>query len=628
MTTIIDNFDRSDGSLGSDWNNAGGLDFEINSNQAARSGTGTTWSAMRHVTPTGNADHEAQAEVHVQDIGSWTGVGVRLHSTNNTGYIGIISSAGEIRFYKWNSGLNGQIGSSTSTTLPSLPFTFKVKVVGNDLFAFVNGTQKASVTDSGATFPSDQNVGIVTQVAINRFDNFVAGDLTADISINLAPFTTFQRNPATNTGTISFQATWNGTPTAIESRWNSGNWITVDSNPFGGISDCELTGLPPGQGTLEVRFANETAISESVANILLGDVFLVAGQSNAEGRANGPQSYSHATLKAAMYNSAGWQELSDPTHPVVDSNGSVWPLVATDLLTSQNVPVAFICTAKGGTQLHNGTWHSPSGVEYQAAVSAFQNSNTNAISAVLWHQGEADASSGVSTSDYKSALNNFASDFASDLTFIDGPKILVAQLGQRTSASDDNVNAIRQAQAETWDDTVSIFPGPVLWHQIPLGDGVHFSSSSENAELRNLWQETIEAAVYNGSNGRGPKVSSIADNGNVISVTFDQDLIDPGGNYTADVFVVKDDGVPATINSVVRSSTSTIDITLQNPPTGTVTVSMGSGSLSAVASLPIVPKGAGTFTLPAEPFVELSTQPPTPPQTTAHQLIDGGRLIS
>lgn len=625
MPTVVDNFDRADGPLGSSWDNAGGLDFEIESNLVRRSGTGTSWSAVRHTTPLGSADHEVQVQINELIVSTWAGAAVRMHATNSTGYICILTLDGEIRFYKWNGGLDGVIGTATTIALPTVPFTLAVRAVGNELFCFINGTLRASVIDENSTYTTEQHCGVVTSTSLNKFDNYSATDLSENIDIGLAPFTTFQRNLATNLGILTFQASWFGTPTAIEARWNSGAWITVDDTPANGNSSCELIDLTPGEGALEVRFANDHAVSRSVDNILVGDVFLVAGQSNAEGRANWPQSYSHPTLRASMYNDAGWQELNDPTHTGGSSTGSVWPLVATDLLASQNVPVAFICTATGGTALHNGTWLPPSGIEYQNAVSAFDNSNTNAIAAILWHQGEADASAGASQTEHRAALNELSSHFASDITFIDSPKVLVCQLGQRTAAGDTDLDAIRLAQADTWNTNEIIFPGPVLWHYVPLGDGVHFSSLAEITELRNLWREAINASVYGTGFSRGPQIFGIEGSGDSLTLTFDKDLVDPGTSYDSDIFSVQDGGTPISVTNADRSTNRTVVLSLQTAPTGPVTVSMGSGSLAGIASLPVIPRSTGTFPLPAEPFIGLAT---AQPQTTAFRLIDAGVIVS
>ena len=91
-----------------------------------------------------------------------------------------------------------------------------------------------------------------------------------------------QRNGA-NVADIVISGTYSGTPTAIEASFRLGAWQTIVATPAGGVYSGTLTAQAVGQGTLTVRFTNDTSQAAQIINLGIGDVFLVAGQSNAAG---------------------------------------------------------------------------------------------------------------------------------------------------------------------------------------------------------------------------------------------------------------------------------------------------------------------------------------------------------
>lgn len=117
-----------------------------------------------------------------------------------------------------------------------------------------------------------------------------------------------------------------------------GPFTTIDTSPPSGTFSGTLTAEVVGQGSINVRFSNDTGVSGSVNNVGVGDIFIISGQSNASGRGNTLNNYTHATLKAGLFdNDDTWKELADAT----DSNsgqtdgvssdgiakGSPWPLI-------------------------------------------------------------------------------------------------------------------------------------------------------------------------------------------------------------------------------------------------------------------------------------------------------------
>lgn len=598
MSSVLDDFNRVDAStLGAGWANAGGADFSIVS-QRAKTASGS-WSVAKNLTDLESADHKSIAQFVSISSGAWLGVAGRLNASNNNGYIFIVHNTGRLQIRRWTAGALGtQVGTEVTVALPSLPFTAEFRVEGSSLKGFINDSEVIAESDS--TYPTGSLSGIVTSGAANLVDNFEARELTANEIILATPsaYQVFQRDNL-DVADIEVAGTYTGTPTSIEYQFDGGGWLTLDASPSGGTYSGTISDVAAGsQGIVEVRFGNDNSVIDSVDFVGVGDVFVVYGQSNAEGKFNSAQTYSHASLKAGMYNSGGWSELADPTHEGT-ANGSVWPLLATTHMADQGVPIAFVCAAKGGQDIE---YFKSGGIGYSALSSYLMNSNINAVRAVLFHQGEADASAGTTKSSYNTSLDALAASLDNDFSFIDGAKVIVAQIGQRTSATDSHVDAIRKAQAEAWDDNSTISPGPVLYDEI-LGDGVHFADGTEAGILNNRWWASVDEVCFDGDSGRGPQLESVSQDGNILTLTFDKPIVDPEQNYSSSAFLVTDEDIEVTINSAIRASSTTVDLNLASEPIGIVLVSFALGS--GAAGL-IVPRGVDANSLPAEPFYSFS----------------------
>jgi hypothetical protein len=224
------------------------------------------------------------------------------------------------------------------------------------------------------------------------------------------------------------------------------------------------------------------------------DVFIVAGQSNAEGRGNSAQS------PAVVGDSVEWDG-STITAPLADpvggaSTGSAWPAFANAYETATSTAVCIIDAATGGRGLLEGSstpaW---SGNSLLNAAVDLAESATVALGAagwsptirgVLWHGGESDARNvDLSTieGDYQDELELLASRFE---VALGGPTwFFVFRVGQRDDGADaDGFTAVRAAQdaavlnAErmvmVYDDCVN-FPS-YGW----MGDDLHYTQDGYN----------------------------------------------------------------------------------------------------------------------------------------------------
>lgn len=297
---------------------------------------------------------------------------------------------------------------------------------------------------------SDAQIGYLFEGADElgpmEYSEFDTGTIAITTPVS---YQVFQRD-GSNVGDIAITGTYTGSPTAIEARFNGGAWATIDASPAAGSYSGTLSNQAPGQGTLEVRFTNETDTTSSRTLVGVGDIFVCAGQSNMSGRGTSNQSYSHATLKACLFgNDYTWKELSDPYDSATSQTdavssdagvvaGSFIPLLATELMALTGVPVAFIPCAKGATGIDPD--HLP-GVDHQDRATLYGSMvyralQVGGVKCVLWFQGETDAINGVSQADYNADLDTIANAIQADL----GVKLMACKLHECTDRDVTDIN--------------------------------------------------------------------------------------------------------------------------------------------------------------------------------------------
>lgn len=297
------------------------------------------------------------------------------------------------------------------------------------------------------------------------------------------------RNPATNTGSISITGTYSdATPTAIEARWSGGTWATIDSAPAGGSYSGSLTGLAAGNGTLEVRMANATAVTASVDNVAIGGKFLFWGQSNFSGRANNAQTYTGTAGWFHKYTVTNnqWQQGADP-FDTETANGSLYPLLASLLTAELGCPVGFIGVAKGSTAL--AAWQPGQSlntrmVDYYNAATAH---GSGGIEAVISWIGESDADAGTAETDFKSRYNTVI-DQLKTLTGKDS--LLVAPSGLNTAGYTNVrqwISDIAATSANTAPDEVQIWP---------LYQKIHYETDTETALAADAVFDSLSGWLY------------------------------------------------------------------------------------------------------------------------------------
>lgn len=449
---------------------------------------------------------------------------------------------------------------------------------------------------------------LVPTISFGKSNFGLSGDTCSVQLFFPLDYQTFQRD-RNNTADLPVRGYCSCTGDAVEASWNEGPFVIIDSV----ITDNYFEGLLPsctaGQGSLIVRCVSSPDCLAQSNFVGVGEVFVIAGQSNASGRAHRLNRYDHQTLRATVFSGTGnWHNANDPLHTQDQkTKGSVWPLLATHIMEDQNVPVAFIATAMGGTGLvANGHWNPPNGSRYRNMVELVGRSEVNAVRSVLFFQGERDISHGIPEQEYFTELLNLAR--VTRDTLPGRPIMLVGQTGfygPKGNASHD-IDAIRFAQARAWDSLDYIFPGPVTFDLSPLADGIHFTEDNHIRILAERWWASIRSAIYGSGQRRGPRGTKayLMPDKQTVAVLFKHEASSMESDDPARGFQVVDGSsdVPV-IAAEIREPDTVFLHTDRALQADEVRVNYGSGNRPGRLY------AAGNIPLPAEPFTGMPVFP-------------------
>lgn len=413
---------------------------------------------------------------------------------------------------------------------------------------------------------------------------------------------------------------------AVEASFAGQPYAVIDPAP----TDTYVGNLvaSTGQGAVTVRCANSPGVVATLPDLGVGDVYVVAGQSNAEGVGVAPQSYRTVVAEGRMYptvfDEADVWKVGDDLTDIHSQGGSVWPIVGGYVTANAKAPVAFITTATGGTALEvRPEWRKGGSACRHVAVSCYQNmldqvrdSGVNAVKAVLWFQGESEAQFGTTRERYNQELDALAANIAFDLP---GSPPLVAGVIGPWYRGLAQVDEVRHATIEAWDDNPLVLFGPQSYDIQITGDGIHddkhFASDDEFQTLGYRWWKALDAHFYGRGDGRGPVANSavLDAGGTSIVVAF---AVASGLEEQSELSVgpwrVTVDGAPVQVREARVASASTVRLNLEDSilRPAVVTVSFAADNS---AEGKVVPSdrssgnvGLGPSALPADPFLDLA----------------------
>ena len=372
-----------------------------------------------------------------------------------------------------------------------------------------------------------------------------------------------QRNMG-NEAALSISGTFTGTGTEIQARAvaiaSNGvdtGWITIDAAPTGGTYSATLD-VTAGWYELDVRLLDGVSgvATHTVAKVGVGDIFVVAGQSNAGNFGESAQSADDDRVSYFAVGDGSWSHAVDPpSNPSGNpgSKGAPWPELGDLLAAADDVPIGFAPVADGGSSVQS--WLPASSDNYPNLQTAVESFGTNGFRAVLWHQGEKDNVIDTTTSNYVSRLETVIASSRTDAGW--NVPWLVA-LVSYNSNTDQN---IIDAQLQVSSHGVSVFVGAATDDMVGINpetgldwryDGVHFANAGlEEHALR--WFNALDD-VFNDLEIVGASTA-----GNTFNASFTATL---GRHYQVELSTNLTLPSWQTVTDIVSLATSPLDLSV------------------------------------------------------------------
>jgi sialate O-acetylesterase len=222
---------------------------------------------------------------------------------------------------------------------------------------------------------------------------------------------------------------WQEAHTQVNQTWS----IELNAVPCGGLYRIETAMF------LTDRLgARRELRGDMIHHVGVGDVWLIAGQSNATGY--GREAINEALqLGVHMYRTNGQWSLA--THPLGDttstnypallgvrnSGHSPWLTFAKSLYAELGFPIGLIPVSKGGSSLSE--WYrAENGVLFANMLTMIKDAGSS-IRGIVWYQGEADTRNLTAAKTYKARFTSLVADIRSALGISNLP-IITAQLNR------------------------------------------------------------------------------------------------------------------------------------------------------------------------------------------------------
>ncbi len=398
---------------------------------------------------------------------------------------------------------------------------------------------------------------LVTWVAIL---GIVQTDAYAQLSISYPANRTVLQRDKNNSATVYIRGTYAVPIERVEVQLraiNGGNtsgWMNIQSNPQGG-SYAGQVDWSGGWYEMEVRAwrGDQVVASSTLSRFGIGEVFLIAGQSNSQGYQNygGPGASDDRVNTINYYNVTSNNELPQPSfdHLNADSyisprGNSAWAYgkLGDRLAERLGVPILFYNAGWYGSaarnwrqsingtafSIYNGEAFTPSGMPYNNMRLTLQYYlPVTGLRAVLWHQGEADNFANTSTSAYvsdlKAVIDQSRNESGRNISWVISRASFENQRGADF--------AVIQGQNDVVASTSNTFYGPETDKlQTPRPDGAHFQDAGLS-QLGEAWNGALNDDFFARSEPFKavtlPSVRVACGAGNTLSVTVE------GGNFSS-----------------------------------------------------------------------------------------------
>lgn len=356
------------------------------------------------------------------------------------------------------------------------------------------------------------------------------------------------------TASASIQGTATGAG-SVEARLLNGDQVLRDWSEVGHADEgrfaAEIASIPTGgEYTVELRLRDNsgtTLATTTVAHVLVGDLWVLAGQSNMQGVANlidveAPSPLVHSFDMADHWQVAEeplhwlleavdpvhWRNLTDPQERQAEARrqrlartkgaGLGLPF-AKEMVRRTGVPVGLVPCAHGGTSMDQ--W-SPAlkdkgGKSLYGAMVRRVGVVGGQVKGVLWYQGESDALS--VPEEFAEKFEAFIPTLRSDLELPDLPFYYV-QIGRFVRDVDPaGWNTVQEAQRRA----VQGIPNTAMVASVdlPLDDAIHISTAGQKRLGIRLAKIACRDLFGQTAVDTGPHFESASlEEGNVLRVTF------------------------------------------------------------------------------------------------------------
>ena len=253
------------------------------------------------------------------------------------------------------------------------------------------------------------------------------------------------------TASVDETPVWQARIVGLEGAFGvSTEWIDLEATESGAAWQSRLRIEAGGWYRLELRglLGTQTVVAGAVEPVGVGEVFVVAGQSYAEGandellRVTEPA----GRVTALDFESGSWQVAHDP-QPRAGTGGTIWPPLGDLLVPLLQVPVGFVNVAVGGTAIRQ--WQPGEQLHDRLLKGA---RGVGDFRAVLWQQGESDVIEKTSTATYVERLQTLRGGFA-QATGNEAPWLLAQSTMHPTVYNDPAGEArIRRAIEMLWEE--------------------------------------------------------------------------------------------------------------------------------------------------------------------------------
>jgi hypothetical protein len=300
--------------------------------------------------------------------------------------------------------------------------------------------------------------------------------------------------------------------------------LSIENDAF----SCEVQIPVGGPYLLDICIYNEeTGYFEKLhgacrRHFFVGDVYLIAGQSNAAGKAGGILHESMELGVQLLRDLKAWDIASAPFSDFDDSKHNIFLRFAKIIKKHTGRPIGLVPAAIGGASLARFL-PEENGDLYRKTMSALKK-HSICPKAVLWYQGCTDAGMGFSTEDYLARFEKFVKNIRSDLQNESLP-IYTFQLNRMIKPAineelDRKYDRIREAQRQAAEKIPGVFVFPAI-DGLSMSDFIHASRLSYATYAERLAAKVLFEEYGKGLGASVPTLASAILKEKELILSFD-----------------------------------------------------------------------------------------------------------